>query len=274
MARKSKTEELTEVVSNIQPDSYSDFKPSLIDSKTHAPSTPQYSVKFNSDGLRAGIEYKFDKLGFIDWAKMIDEKYIVANRSNLERRKQPIPTDLSCLDDKDKLVLLWGFKKVAQLRGYRSIRFFPLFVSEGLISLECQICWRGNYETDNQEICFSGCGDAHAGNTFSFAKKYLTAIAENRAFVRAVRNSLDIPISGQDEIGPDQEDASSPIVSTDSLKSSPANLLKVKLKEKNKTFASLKARVEADKICDSSLWQSEEDVPLDKILTILGKYFQ
>jgi len=228
------------------------------------------AAQFNHLGLREGISYSLDHNGFIDWVKLIDSKYIVANKTNFERRKMSVPEDLSTLEDKDKLVLLWGFKSVAQIRGYRSVRFNPIFVSESLVSLECQICWRGNCETGHDEVCFSGCGDAHPGNTFSFARKYLTAIAENRAFVRAVRNSLNIPILGQDEIGPDQEDSSD---KSSSGSVGPHHLLKLKLKEKGKTFDSLKKRLLAEGQIDPSEWNTEEDIPVDKLLLILGKYF-
>lgn len=228
---------------------------------------------FDDRGLRNGIQYVFDESGFVDWSKMIDSKYIVANRSNFKNRQQPVPSDISSLDDKDKLVLLWGFKKVAQLRGYNSIRFIPIVAHEGFISLECQICWRGNYETGFQDVCFAGCGDAHMGNTFSFAQKYLTAIAENRAFVRSVRNSLNIPILGQDEIGPTEFSDETTNNQESGAKVSPFNLLDLKLKEKGKSFESLKQKIENDKLCDTTGWEKPSDVPVEKILTILGKYF-
>lgn len=227
-------------------------------------------VCFNSQGLRKGVSYVFDDLGFVDWSAMIEPKYIVPNRFNFERRKQEVPTSIAGLEEKDKLVLLWGFKRVAKLRGFNSITFKPIVATDNLISLECEICWRGNFETDFRDVCFAGCGDAHIGNTFSFAKKYLTAIAENRAFVRAVRNSLDIPILGQDEIGPDNMDIATPETNG---KVSPIDFLDAKLKEKGKTFESLKEKIKADDFCDASLWTSTKDVPKEQVLPIIGRYF-
>ena len=266
------TSSLIKVEQTAKETGYSQPYKKLVGDEIYPNNKPVNPVKFNSEGLRFGVKYEFDEIGFIDWSKMIDSKYIVANRYNFEKRKEAIPTDISLLDEKDKLILLWGFKKVALLRGYNSIKFTPIVATENLISLECQICWRGNVETDFRDVCFSGCGDAHEGNTFNFAKKYLTAIAENRAFVRAVRNSLNIPILGQDEIGPDQDFSQK--TNDSPQKTHPTDLLEARLKERGKSFESFKAKVQADGICDTSSWQTVKDVPVGKILEILGKYFK
>ena len=54
------------------------------------------------------------------------------------------------------------------------------------------------YQIDNT---FSAIGDASPNNTESFARFYLGPIAENRAFVRCVRNFLKINVVAQEELG-------------------------------------------------------------------------
>ena len=84
-----------------------------------------------------------------------------------------------------------------------------------------------NYETGGQPVSFSAIGDASLSNTFDFAQNYLAAIAENRAFVRCVRNFLKINIVAKDEIGPSNSAIDTAKVESqdEKLDSNPKNLL-------------------------------------------------
>ncbi len=255
----------------------------LVESGNVKSITPPAPLSFNARGLRNGINYIYDELGFVDWKLMIEPQYVVPNRFNFEERREAIPSSAEGLDDKDKLVLLWGFKRLAQIRGIRSVKFNPLTVTNDFVSLECEICWKGNFETDFQDFCFPGTADAHHGNTFSFAKEYLTAIAENRSFIRAVRNSLNIPILGKDEIGPNGKkfDAPSTVSSASDSSSeerglsptSPYFLLIKNLKDKGKTFEQLKEKLVKDGNTAAATWTKVTDIPLELALDVLGKYF-
>jgi len=82
-----------------------------------------------------------------------------------------------------------------------------------------------NYETINQPVLFQDSANATLNNTSSFATKFLETIACNRAFVRCVRNFLNVHIVGDDEI--DKSNSSNMLndsQGSDSL--SPNNLLK------------------------------------------------
>jgi hypothetical protein len=57
-----------------------------------------------------------------------------------------------------------------------------------------------NYETEGKHVSFEDIANATLENTSSFATKFLETIAANRAFVRCVRNFLNIHIAGYDEI--------------------------------------------------------------------------
>jgi len=57
-----------------------------------------------------------------------------------------------------------------------------------------------NYETFGEPVIFQDMANATLDNTSSFATKFLETIACNRAFVRCVRNFLNVHIVGDDEI--------------------------------------------------------------------------
>jgi hypothetical protein len=93
------------------------------------------------------------------------------------------------------------------------------------------INWIENYEgAYGHTQTFSSIANATTNNTNGFAAKFLECIAENRAFVRTVRNFLGIHIVGADEI--DSSKNKSPIVmpppSSGAKDISPQGILKEK----------------------------------------------
>ena len=84
-------------------------------------------------------------------------------------------------------------------RGLVSL-YFTAYLFDYVVAT-CRIKWIPNYETEGREVVFSAMGDASPENTTDFTKWYLAAMAENRAFVRCVRNFLKINIVGSDECG-------------------------------------------------------------------------
>ena len=126
---------------------------------------------------------------------MIRPEFLVPNKQRTQE------TDISKLEDKDLLILLGGIKELAQIRGFKSVGYSIPSATPIYVMAACTIAWVGNYETNNEDIIFEALADASPDNTQSFAKNYLAAIAENRAFVRCVRNFLKINIVGQDEVG-------------------------------------------------------------------------
>ncbi len=158
--------------------------------------TPNQLKKIERDefGLVKGYNYIFDESGRVNWRKLIKSEYLVAMRGVEE-------TDITKLQDKDLMILLQGLKELADLRGYKSVTYKVINASPEYCCASCNIKWIGNYESENREIEFESIGDASLNSTDSFARLYMGAIAENRAFVRCVRNFLRINIVGKDEIG-------------------------------------------------------------------------
>lgn len=147
------------------------------------------------------VNYVFNEYGMIDWRKMVRTEHLVANRSNFEKRRQPIPSSTVGLEDRDLLIVLAGIKELAQIRGFSSVKYSLTSPSPDYIAAVCEIVWVPNYETEGKPVTFSAVGDATPFNTQSFARLYLGPIAENRSFVRCVRNFLKINIVSQEEIG-------------------------------------------------------------------------
>jgi hypothetical protein len=154
----------------------------------------------NENGLLNGFEYKFGEDGFIDWRAMIKPEYLYPNKDFFEIRKQPVPSSIEGLNDKQLLIMLAGIKELARLRGFTSVSYDISHVETNYVVAKCKINWIGNYETDGIEVCFEDVANATGHNTDDFCLKFLETIACNRAFVRCVRNFLNIHIVGADEI--------------------------------------------------------------------------
>ncbi len=165
-------------------------------------------------GLLRNVDYKFTELGHVDWKSMIDPKFLYPNKDWFEVRKQEVPNSIDGLEDSQLLIQLGGIKELARLRGYTRVDYRIDKNEEGYVSAICTIDWIPNYETlrvennvrnddlltINQNIEFSSMANATFENTSGFGGKFLETIAENRSFVRAVRNFLNIHIVGADEI--------------------------------------------------------------------------
>ena len=152
-------------------------------------------IKRDPHGLLSGVDYVFTEDGLIDWRKMVKTEYLVPNRDRTSE------TDVTKLTDAQLIILLGGIKELAQIRGYTDVNYDVNCPSSDYVVATCSISWIPNYETEGREVTFSAIGDASPHNTNSFARNFLGPIAENRAFVRCVRNFLKINIVAQEELG-------------------------------------------------------------------------
>lgn len=156
-------------------------------------------------GLVEGVEYKFKSDGTVDWRAMINPAYLVINKqyesSLVKRFLKPLnEINVAEVEDNKLLILLQGIKEVATLRGYLSIRPKVEYVSDTKAVVSTQIEWLPNFENEGESVSFGDVGSASLDNTSGFGQMYLESIAANRAFVRAVRNFLNINVLANDEI--------------------------------------------------------------------------
>ena len=208
------------------------------------------------------VEYVFNEDGMIDWRKMVKTEHLVPNRQRTQE------TDVSKLEDSQLLVLLAGFKELAQIRGFTSVEYDVHSPSSDYVVATCRINWIPNYETENNSVTFSAVGDASPNNTSNFAKYFLGPIVENRAFVRCVRNFLRINVTGADEIG------SAQLTSNDAAAdnaSDPVGLLQQAMNEKGFSFEKVKSKLLAEKYPSAETIQSVKDIPKAKIFELIGR---
>jgi hypothetical protein len=93
------------------------------------------------------------------------------------------------------------------------------------------------------------------------------AIAENRAFIRAVRNFLRINIVGQDEIDPKKKSE----IIEESQPTNPANVLNKVMSEVGLNFETIKAKLVSENDQEASEWNSINDVPKKRIFEIIER---
>jgi hypothetical protein len=148
------------------------------------------------------VTYIYNEDGTINWRKMVKPDHLVPNKQVFDRRNKPTPKEIDGLHDNELLILLAGIKELAFFRGYSSVTYQVVAPTPNYVVATCQIEWMPNFETGGRPITFSAIGDACPENTTSFGRVYLGAMAENRAFVRSVRNFLKINIVSQEEMGP------------------------------------------------------------------------
>lgn len=198
----------------------------------------------NQEGLFDHVEYVFGEDGYIDWKKMIPVKFLVPNKDRFrDRTKEEFEAlEAKDLEDRDLLILLGGIKYIAKLRGFVNNIISVKYASDTKVICECRIDWIPNYETEMGSCSSCGVGEASLSNTKGFGQLFLAAIAENRAFVRCVRNFLGVNIVANDEVveGYAIEHTQTPQMGKMAPSMSPTGLLEKALKEKNSNFAALR----------------------------------
>jgi len=231
--------------------------------------TPSEKLKRDENGLLANppIDYVFNEDGSVNWRKMVKTDYLVANKQRTQQ------TDVSQLEDRDLLILLGGIKELAQIRGFTNVSYTVHRASQDYFSTSCTIDWIPNYETDNKAVCFSALADAHQDNTYSFASNFLAATAENRAFVRCVRNFLKINIVGQEEMGGGKQVFSQSTAKASATKtdSDPTSLLQKVMESKGINFDTVKDRLIKEDFPKAESFESTKDIPKTKTFELIAR---
>lgn len=221
------------------------------------------SVKRDESGLiiEPKVDYVFNEDGTVNWRKMVKEEFLVPNKQRTQE------TDVSKLEDYQLIILLGGIKELAQIRGYTNVHYEVTSPSPEYVVTTCSIDWIPNYETEDRAVTFSAIGDASPQNTQSFAKFFLGPIAENRAFVRCVRNFLKINIVAQEELGNTKifEEESQ------SNQTDPKLLLESVMKEKNITFEQVKTKLASEGLSEAASYKTVEDVPKPKVFELIER---
>ena len=122
---------------------------------------------------------------------------------------------------------------MAKMRGYCGVEFKVDNISDGYVTAKCTIHWHKNYESVNEySTSYEDVANATLANTDAFCAKFLETIACNRAFVRCVRNYLNIHIVGADEI--DKSKGAAQAVESEAVAPiTPVGLLQKTLRDKH-----------------------------------------
>ena len=189
--------------------------------------------KRNEHGLLENVDYVFNEDGSIDWRSMIKPEFLYPNKGWFDARNKPIPNTIEGLDDKQLLIMLGGIKELAKMRGYCGVEFKVDNISDGYVTAKCTIHWTDNYETVHEyTTTYADVANATLANTDAFCAKFLETIACNRAFVRCVRNYLNIHIVGADEI--DKSKGAAQAVESEAVAPiTPVGLLQKTLRDKH-----------------------------------------
>jgi hypothetical protein len=229
-------------------------------------------IGFSRDehGFLNGVNYTFNDDNTINWRAMIRPEYLVPNKDAF---KNDPNVDLKSLDvttlpDNKLLILLAGIKELAQIRGFKDVSYQVIESRPDYVAVKCTIEFVPNYETGGKSVSFSSLADAHWDNTHNFAKNFLMAIAENRAFVRCVRSFLKIHIVGSDEMGGKNSPATVEQEAPGS--SNPSSLLQKTMDDFGLTFSQIKDGAVKKKIEGAEFWESCDDVPPLSIFTIVS----
>ena len=221
----------------------------------------------NSAGLLGDgpVNYIFNEQGLVNWRAMINPKFLVPN---LERTKE---TDISKLKDNEVLILLAGIREISALRGYNSVQYKVNSSSRDYCCVTCCINWLPNFETENTYISFESIADAHPGNTDQkMGLNYLASIAENRAFVRCVRNFLRINVRGKDELKGDYKmEDSNQNQSEEAL--TPKSIFNQLLKEKNISFDKVRDKLVKEGVPEAANYNSVDDIPVVQLFQLIGR---
>ena len=232
------------------------------------------SFSRDEKGLLSNKNYEFTEDGLVNWRKMINTKYLVPNLSKFPSGTENKDLNVQELDDSQLLILLGGIKELANIRGYSKVEYKVFNCTQNHVAVSCKITWLPNFETSNNYVEFESLADAHLDNTKSFAKDFLMAIAENRAFVRAVRNFLRINILGSDELGDTKNQT---VVHTESgtenaiAASHPANVLKEAMSKANISFDKIKETMVKEGVENAETWNGISDIPHKMIFSLIQR---
>jgi len=235
--------------------------------------------KRDEHGLLENVDYIFNEDGSVNWRAMIKPEFLYPNRDWFNYRNKPVPDSSEGLADNQLLIMLGGIKELARLRGFENVSFEVDNVSESYVVASCEILWSPNYESGKQRVAYQDVANATLDNTDSFASKFLETIACNRAFVRCVRNFLNIHIVGADEI--DKSKGANNSISVESVEAAattPIGLLQKTLLSK-KGVSSFEDFIEMLKVFwknetykneDVAKWKSWKDIPSKEIRKLIG----
>lgn len=145
--------------------------------------------------------------GKVNWRAMVRPEHLYVKKEHAEalaKRLGKAIGEITVADAEDRHLVIRkaGILELADLRGYSSAIPKVSHVQRDYVVVTTLVEWKEFEGTDM--ITTGGVGEAHPDNTSQMGSAYLAAMAENRAFARAVRQFLQVDIVSSDELGSNQ----------------------------------------------------------------------
>lgn len=239
-------------------------------------------AKFSRDqhGLLPNVEYQFEETGAIDWRKLVSDKFLYPNKEWFASRQKEAPTSIEGLKDNQLLIMLGGIRELAKIRGFESVSFEVIESSDERAVVTCKMYWSPNFENPDG-MNYSEVANATIRNTDGFGEKFLESIAANRAFVRCVRNFLNVNIVGADEIDKSQGKEYNKDEVRKNSTTPQGSLEKAAKKEGYETFDDFKPIIKILKTegfytydkennKDGKIWETFDDIPAKEARKMLS----
>jgi hypothetical protein len=234
--------------------------------------------KRNELGLFDNVEYKYLSDGYIDWRAMVNNKFLIPNDMYFKNHGLPTPPSIDGLSDEQLYIRLPGVRELARLRGIEKIeRPVSYQLPDGGAVASCKITFLPNFETNFQPLVYEEIASATRSNCnyIDFAE----TIACNRAFVRAVKNALNIYILSDEEIKKEPIsntiDQTSPLVCLKEIISNvplkDGKTLKISTIEELKNFLP-HTRAYKNRVEEVNSWQSFEQIPTEEVKVLIGLF--
>lgn len=206
--------------------------------------------------------------GKINWFKLIPPEHLYFNkdkRDEIEKRlgKTLEESNVSEGLESELVIKLSGVHWLLNKRGYEYAEMKIDVANKDFAAATCKIKFTPNDEDKIGQI-FTGSASAHAFNTKSWYKNYLTEAASNRALCRATRFYLGIFAMTAEELG---ANTSEEVVETDETKQKLQEAL-----DRNKfSFEQLKDKMVKEKIEGAENFKSIDDIPRSVRFNYIGR---
>lgn len=240
--------------------------------------SPAESYKRDSNGLLENVQYIFNDDGSVNWRAMIKDEHLYPNKEAFLRFNKEVPKSIEGLKDNQLLITLGGIKELLKLRGFLSMEPKIIESGEERAVCSCEISFIANYETDGHVVDYAEVANATLDNTDGFSAKFLECIAANRAFVRCVRNFLNVHIVGADEIDKsDPDEVAERKQKTVSRSSSPDGVLEKCARDHDinsfEEFKDFLREMWVEKVYineEVKSWEAYSDIPAKEARTLLA----
>jgi hypothetical protein len=222
-------------------------------------------------------DFPKDDLGMVDWKELVPKKYMDLSEewcsangiTKSEMTREEIEEKLDEVGDEAKVILLAGFKTVAKIRGLQSIKSCIVRSDSDSAVAECKLTFT---DMDGELKVATGNANASKENTSFPFSMYLESMAENRAFIRAVRYGLNINIIGYEELtGKESGRGETTGFDEEGGSLSPQETLKQIVEAKNKTLGELRAHLQKKDYKNlKEEYKDFADIPAEVCFEIVG----